>query len=465
MMILRILPLLILMLPLRASGHEWIFGPLRDQNGNLFSEGGGVDVVLDLTFSSVLNQYLMALRSNDGSLMILGSGDGQRWATLASETWSWGHNTGTAVANGEALLLLIGNGVFRWPYTTWSRTRINPFVGNLESIAVSGPRVALAGWSTGRVYYSSDWGSSFAEGFASAGMEFLATSDGSFWGTQSYNTNNDTLLESADGTFFSIGSSLPEDVYHVKGLLGMGSRLVLISSGYGPDNKLRFAIYSKLRNQDFVFHGYFNETPSFSPWAMKSDSTERGAIIALPQRGVIEIIVSSTDVNITAREDAQFNLDWRGAAIGIQDCVMVTESGVVATAQLDLRSSNPDLDEDGVEDQYETGTGVYVSPTDTGTSPVDMDSDDDGFSDGYELANDTNPNLSNDTPPTDQAWVRLAVEFSFAAPLGQTFRVEGSDNMTDWTAIETGVQGNGGMGTRLYSTKGQQKQFYRAVTE
>ena len=313
--------------------------------------------------------------------------------------------------------------------------------------------------------YSSDWGSSFAEGFASAGMEFLATSDGSFWGTQSYNTNNDTLLESADGTFFSIGSSLPEDVYHVKGLLGMGSRLVLISSGYGPDNKLRFAIYSKLRNQDFVFHGYFNETPSFSPWAMKSDSTERGAIIALPQRGVIEIIVSSTDVNITAREDAQFNLDWRGAAIGIQDCVMVTESGVVATAQLDLRSSNPDLDEDGVEDQYETGTGVYVSPTDTGTSPVDMDSDDDGFSDGYELANDTNPNLSNDTPPTDQAWVRLAVEFSFAAPLGQTFRVEGSDNMTDWTAIETGVQGNGGMGTRLYSTKGQQKQFYRAVTE
>lgn len=60
-----------------------------------------------------------------------------------------------------------------------------------------------------------------------------------------------------------------------------------------------------------------------------------------------------------------------------------------------------DDDGDGLLDVFETGTGVYVSPTDTGTSPVDADSDDDGWSDGSELANGFDPNdpLSPGPPP------------------------------------------------------------------
>ena len=44
----------------------------------------------------------------------------------------------------------------------------------------------------------------------------------------------------------------------------------------------------------------------------------------------------------------------------------------------------PDADGDGIPNAYETGTGVYVSPTDTGTSPLDPDTDGDGASDGVE---------------------------------------------------------------------------------
>ena len=55
-------------------------------------------------------------------------------------------------------------------------------------------------------------------------------------------------------------------------------------------------------------------------------------------------------------------------------------------------SSTSDEDGDGLFDIVETDTGVYVSPTDTGTDPLDGDSDGDGFSDGSEVAIGTDPN-------------------------------------------------------------------------
>ena len=59
---------------------------------------------------------------------------------------------------------------------------------------------------------------------------------------------------------------------------------------------------------------------------------------------------------------------------------------------------DPDTDSDGLSNLVETNTGIYVSPTDTGTDPNDDDSDDDGLKDGEELATfTTDPNI----PDTD----------------------------------------------------------------
>ncbi len=51
-----------------------------------------------------------------------------------------------------------------------------------------------------------------------------------------------------------------------------------------------------------------------------------------------------------------------------------------------------DSDGDGLDDSVETDTGVYVSPTDTGTDPNDADSDDDTYNDGAEVTAGTDPN-------------------------------------------------------------------------
>jgi hypothetical protein len=60
-----------------------------------------------------------------------------------------------------------------------------------------------------------------------------------------------------------------------------------------------------------------------------------------------------------------------------------------------------DDDGDGLLDTVETGTGIYVSPTDTGSNPLDSDSDGDGRPDGVEIANGWNPNdpFSPGPPP------------------------------------------------------------------
>jgi hypothetical protein len=51
-----------------------------------------------------------------------------------------------------------------------------------------------------------------------------------------------------------------------------------------------------------------------------------------------------------------------------------------------------DADGDGILDSYETDTGTWNGPTDTGTDPNDPDSDDDGLLDGDEVVAGTNPN-------------------------------------------------------------------------
>ncbi len=58
-----------------------------------------------------------------------------------------------------------------------------------------------------------------------------------------------------------------------------------------------------------------------------------------------------------------------------------------------------DDDNDGLLDSVETNTGVFVSPTDTGSNPLDADSDNDGIDDGPEVATGSDPNDPLSPPP------------------------------------------------------------------
>ena len=66
---------------------------------------------------------------------------------------------------------------------------------------------------------------------------------------------------------------------------------------------------------------------------------------------------------------------------------------------VDPDSGPVDLDQDLVGDKYETGTGVFVDETDTGTDPTDPDTDGDGVYDGIEIELGTNPTDPFEFPP------------------------------------------------------------------
>ena len=57
-----------------------------------------------------------------------------------------------------------------------------------------------------------------------------------------------------------------------------------------------------------------------------------------------------------------------------------------------------DRDDDLLVNQVETGTGVFVDASDTGTSPSNPDTDGDGFEDGVEVNQGTDPNNPLDFP-------------------------------------------------------------------
>ena len=59
-------------------------------------------------------------------------------------------------------------------------------------------------------------------------------------------------------------------------------------------------------------------------------------------------------------------------------------------------NADTDDDGDGIEDANETGTGTYVSPSDTGTDPLNADTDGDGVNDGDEIAAGADPTDASD---------------------------------------------------------------------
>lgn len=65
----------------------------------------------------------------------------------------------------------------------------------------------------------------------------------------------------------------------------------------------------------------------------------------------------------------------------------------------------PDIDQDLLPDDYEDDTGVFVSPTQTGTDPLDFDTDDDGIWDGIEVFLGTDPNDPFDVPSLSVRWI------------------------------------------------------------
>jgi hypothetical protein len=70
----------------------------------------------------------------------------------------------------------------------------------------------------------------------------------------------------------------------------------------------------------------------------------------------------------------------------------IAQSFLTLAASVSIQAAPGDADNDGLRDEVETNTGVYVSATNTGTNPNLSDSDGDSLPDGLEVNNGKNPN-------------------------------------------------------------------------
>ncbi|MGH7343248.1 MAG: thrombospondin type 3 repeat-containing protein, partial [Candidatus Rokuibacteriota bacterium] len=79
---------------------------------------------------------------------------------------------------------------------------------------------------------------------------------------------------------------------------------------------------------------------------------------------------------------------------------------------------DPDDDNDALLDVVETGTGIFVSPSDTGSDPLDWDTDGDTIPDGAEVVLGLDPNDPNSTitqVPALPAWALLLLTGAIGA--------------------------------------------------
>lgn len=83
---------------------------------------------------------------------------------------------------------------------------------------------------------------------------------------------------------------------------------------------------------------------------------------------------------------------------GLRDGVETGTGTFVSATNTGTDPTSADTDKDGLSDGVETGTGTFVSATNTGSNPTKADSDGDTFADNVEVLNNSNPNSAASTP-------------------------------------------------------------------
>ena len=149
-------------------------------------------------------------------------------------------------------------------------------------------------------------------------------------------------------------------------------------------------------------------------------------------------------------------------ADGLPDGVETGTGTYVSASDTGTNPVKADTDADGLPDGVESRTGTYVSPSNTGTDPFVADTDGDIFSDGVEVGAGFDPTKAASTP-AGTSRIRVAVEFQFYGLPGVSYRIEGSPDLETWSVIEANVVGTGGRLSRFYSTETSSARYFRTV--
>ena len=101
-----------------------------------------------------------------------------------------------------------------------------------------------------------------------------------------------------------------------------------------------------------------------------------------------------TDADADSCDDCAIGVDGFGT---LPDNTPAND-GTDTDSDLLCDAGDPDDDGDSLDDLVETNTGIFISALDTGTDPLEADTDSDSFSDGEEVSAGSDPNDPTSVP-------------------------------------------------------------------
>ncbi|MCP4640045.1 MAG: hypothetical protein GY851_06420, partial [bacterium] len=154
------------------------------------------------------------------------------------------------------------------------------------------------------------------------------------------------------------------------------------SKTYVPGGLVGAILWVGAVGSETAYYIAANDSKIITVWG---DATESGAVVSPVDYAVVDYHLKDGSLC----SDAGTNT---GAPANDIDGDARPYNGTVDMGADEYDPATSDSDGDGLTDAVEKNTGTYVSPTDTGTDPLDPDSDTDGMWDGWEVANGLDPN-------------------------------------------------------------------------
>jgi WD40 repeat protein len=168
--------------------------------------------------------------------------------------------------------------------------------------------------------------------------------------------------------------------------------------------------------------------------------------------GIAASYLPDDTATLTANPDIGYVFArWVGDASGNQNplSVLIDDHKMIGAI---FAADSADDDEDGLSNHAE----LVIH----GTNPNIPDTDGDNFLDGYEVHTGKSPTDDQDKPAL-VAEARTAIEFTFPAANGKSYRIEASTDLEEWETVESGIPGQGVQVQRFFSTRGMPKRYFR----